>query len=72
LEIELAEPAGTLKFVGEQPTTLGQDKMAEGVFFVVLNTNEIKSLKTPLIINIKSGGKIISKVKTNFLGPNSN
>ncbi|MBL0103358.1 MAG: cytochrome c oxidase accessory protein CcoG [Bacteroidetes bacterium] len=71
LEIELAEPAGALKFVGEQPTTLEHDKMAEGVFFVVLNTNEIKALKTPLIINIKSGGKIISKVKTNFLGPNS-
>ena len=71
LDIELVEPQGTIKFVGEKPTTLRKDTMAEGVFFVVLNTNELKALKTPVLINIKSNGKIVSKVKTNFLGPNN-
>jgi len=70
LEIKLKQPAGELKFVGNPLIRIKKNSMIGGVFFLILSTNEVKNIKTPVRIDILSNGKVIEEVKTNFLGPN--
>lgn len=43
--------------------------MSEGEFFVFLNKKDVTERKIKLVIGVYSHGKLIKKVKTNFLGP---
>jgi polyferredoxin len=71
LEINVKHPEGKIKLVGNGFNNLNGQTMGETVFFVVLPENVVKSLKTPVVIDILSNGKVVDEVKTNFLGPNS-
>lgn len=61
-----------IKYVGNILDHVGKDSLAQAVFFIILPKNELTKLKTPLTLEIWSGGKLIDKEKTNFLGPNNN
>jgi hypothetical protein len=59
---------GKIRVIGEK-IMVPQSGSAEAVFFIELPKNEINSMKTSLQVGIYSHGKLIEKVKTNFLGP---
>jgi polyferredoxin len=59
---------GKIRVIGEK-IMVPQSGSAEAVFFIELPKNEINSMKTSLQVGVYSRGKLIEKVKTNFLGP---
>lgn len=61
-----------IEYVGKPLDHVGKDSLAEGVFFIVLPKNVLTKLKTPLVVEIWSNGKLIDTERTNFLGPNNN
>jgi cytochrome c oxidase accessory protein FixG len=70
IELKLKEPQGEIKFVGKEFNILGKEEMTEGEFFVILPNSEITKIKTPVVIDVVSGGKVINEVKSSFLGSN--
>ena len=71
LHVDLVSPAGEIRYVGQELNMVRQDSLAEGVFFIVLDRNQIHQIKTPVVISVKSAGKEIDRVETNFMGPNT-
>lgn len=67
-ELKIEEGVGEIKIIGNE-IKVSKNKLAEGTFFIELPKSEIKSMKTKLVIEIYSKGKLIDRVKTNFLGP---
>jgi len=66
LEIENI-PSAEIKLIGKDLTVEPQG-VTEAKFFVILPKSEIKFLKTPLKIAVKSNGKILDVIQTSFLG----
>jgi cytochrome c oxidase accessory protein FixG len=61
---------GNIKRVGEEALEIPANGNLEGVFFIELPRNRIKSTKTSLVIEVlDEQNEIIDEVKTNFLGP---
>lgn len=60
-------PSGEIKLIGKDLAVEPQG-VTEGKFFVILLKSEIKFLKTPVRIIVKSNGKILDVIQTSFLG----
>lgn len=71
LDIRLVDPAGEIRYVGEQIDVVRKDSLVEGVFFIYLNRDQIHQIKTPVVISVQSEGKEIDRVETVFMGPNT-
>jgi hypothetical protein len=69
IEVRLVTPGAQIKFVGTSPDSLYKDKMAQGAFFVTMETSQLSGRKTPLVFEVYSGNKKVDQVKTNFMGP---
>lgn len=69
VELRLAEPAGSIKWVGDGIRQLGEQDIAEGAFFAVLDKSVIQSSKIKLRIEVISNGKVVDEVKSGFIGP---
>lgn len=69
IKLKLKSPAGEIKYVSSEITTLKKDSLAECVFFLILPLKEIHQTKTKIEMEVVSGGEVIDHVKTNFLGP---
>ncbi len=54
--------------MGEIPNTI-PEKMIEGAFFIDLNKDLLNGVQNKIIIEVYSDGKLLDKVKTNFMGP---
>lgn len=67
-KLKLQDRKGEIKIIGNE-IVVSKNKLAEGTFFIELPNNEIKTMKTKLVIEVYSDGKLIDEVKTNFLGP---
>ncbi len=73
VEIKVEEPKdGIIKWIGRESVNVSQDSLAEGEFFVILPNTDIKYTKTPIKLDLYSNGKLMSQIKTSFLGPNIN
>ena len=66
LEIENI-PSAEIRLIGKDLIVEPQG-VTEAKFFVILPKSEIKFLKTPLSIAVKSNGKILDVIQTAFLG----
>jgi len=60
-------PSAEIKLIGSDLKVEAQG-VAEAKFFVILPKSEIKFLKTPLVIAVRSNGKILDVINTSFLG----
>jgi cytochrome c oxidase accessory protein FixG len=69
VKLRIKSPAGEIKYVSSEINTLKKDSLAEAVFFVILPLKEILQTKTKIEMEVVSGGEVIDKVTTNFLGP---
>jgi cytochrome c oxidase accessory protein FixG len=62
----------SIKIIGnDNHFLIKKQEILKGALFVEIPQNEIKSAKTNIEIDFVSNGKVIEKVKTNFLGPNN-
>jgi cytochrome c oxidase accessory protein FixG len=66
--LKVEDAKGEIKIVGGR-LNVPKNKLSEGTFFIELPKSEIKTMKTKLVIEVFNNGKLIDKVKTNFLGP---
>lgn len=60
-------PTAEIKIIGND-LEVDPQGVAEAKFFVILPKSEIKYLKTPLVIAVKSDGIVLDKIQTSFLG----
>jgi len=61
---------GVIKRVGEESLDIPANGNLEGVFFIEIPRDHIKSTKTSLVIDVlDENNEVIDQVKTNFLGP---
>jgi len=63
------EPVGNILFIGKEIKNLKEQSMEEAVLFIIVQRSELKKIKTPLVLEVISDGKVIDEVKTNFMGP---
>ncbi|MBK8501217.1 MAG: cytochrome c oxidase accessory protein CcoG [Saprospiraceae bacterium] len=68
IEFRLFDPRGVIKVVGQVPVA-GKQAIAEGAFFIEMETDKLESRKTKLKIEVYSNGQKIDEASTNFLGP---
>ena len=71
VELHMATPGGHIQIVGQAPAGIPKSGKIEGAFFVEMPSEQLTGRKTPIRIEIISGGKIIDEVETNFMGPNA-
>jgi len=69
VEIKLVQPSGSVKWVGDGIKKLEGQGSADGEFFVMINQNQIVNARLPIVLEVKSGNKLIETIKTNFIGP---
>jgi cytochrome c oxidase accessory protein FixG len=70
VSIRLKNPAGEIKFVGNEQDVVPQQGLMQGVFFAIIPSAELNHLKTQITFEIISHDKVLTTYKTNFLGPN--
>jgi hypothetical protein len=61
--------AGRIELVGEAKIDVKKEGQGSGSFFIFLNRNAIRSVKTKLRVGIYDGNKKITVLKTSFMGP---
>lgn len=70
LKLEHNDMNGIVKVVGNDIVARGE-AVADGVFFVYINQDNIRSRKNNIEVGVYAGGKKIDEIKTNFMGPGS-
>lgn len=68
IEFKLISEDGKIRPVGEIPNTV-PEQMVEGAFFIDINKELLSGAKNRIVIEVYSDGKLLDKVKTNFMGP---
>jgi cytochrome c oxidase accessory protein FixG len=70
LSFRVKNDEGEIKMVGgKNQFILGSQDMLQEVMIVEMPKSKIKSLKTKIVIEVVSEGKVLERVKTTFLGP---
>ncbi len=70
LSFRLKNVEGEIKMVGgKNQFLLASQDMLQEVMIIEIPKSKIKSLKTKLIIEVVSNGKVLERVNTTFLGP---
>jgi cytochrome c oxidase accessory protein FixG len=69
LELVLKSPQGEIKYIGSELNKVRMDSIATAEFFLILDNKEITGIKMPVVFEIRSKGKVLEEVKSNFLGP---
>lgn len=68
MSFKLKNSKGEIKVIGEN-VSLKAAGIYEGSLMVILPGETIKSVNTPITIDVYSGDKIITESETSFLGP---
>jgi len=69
IELRVRNEAGVIQFIGKEPHSIPKGGKTEGTFFIEMGSDKVSGRKTPVEIEVVSNGKVIDKVKTNFMGP---
>ncbi len=70
LKVEDGDLHGNIRVVG-QGITVKPETVGDGVFFVVINKNDLHHRKNAIRIGVYSNGSRIDVVKTNFMAPSN-
>lgn len=71
LKLETPGITGEIKMVGKN-LVVEKEAIGDGVFFVIINKNDLHERKNKIQIGVYSGERKIDKVTTNFMAPVSN
>ncbi|MEQ8323726.1 MAG: cytochrome c oxidase accessory protein CcoG [Vicingaceae bacterium] len=69
MELKLLNIKGEIQLVGNEGLILEPQGVTEGVLFILLDRDELKSMKTEVEVGVFSKGELIESVETNFMGP---
>lgn len=69
LTLRLEDAQGKIELLGHKQIQVKAEDQGEGLFFIVLPKNSIKTRKTVLHIALYAGDKKTGSIKTTFLGP---
>lgn len=70
LSFRLKNTEGEIRMVGgNNQFSLGSQDMLQEVMIIEMPKSQIKSLKTKIVIEVVSEGKVLERVRTTFLGP---
>lgn len=71
ITLQMAKPKnGEIKLVGNE-LKFDETGIAQSVFFVILNNNELTGMKTEIEIEVLLNNKTVETIQTSFLGPNN-
>lgn len=68
IHLKIENMDGRVKMIGKE-LTIKSEELAEGKFFIVLDRDQIETMKMDLEIGVYSDEKKISTAKTTFFGP---
>lgn len=68
VEFKLASGGGIIKLVGNPPVAKA-DAVTDGAMFIEMEKSSLDGRKTTIVVEVYDNGKLVDKVKTNFLGP---
>ncbi len=68
IQMKLENVKGEIRMVGKE-LAVKPKSVAEGAFFIILNTTKIIKIKTKIEIGVYEGDRLIEKVNTTFVGP---
>lgn len=68
IEFVLPTEYGSIKLVGDAPTAT-HNEVTEGALFIMMPRTELESRKNKIMVEIRSGDKVLDKVKTTFFAP---
>ncbi|MCU0442140.1 MAG: cytochrome c oxidase accessory protein CcoG [Bacteroidia bacterium] len=72
IELQITSPVGAqLKMIDRESAqfSLGEDGLVKGSFFILLPKETIKTNNTPMEIAVLQNGKLLTTLKSNFVGP---
>jgi cytochrome c oxidase accessory protein FixG len=69
VELRLLSSEGEIKIIGSG-INIPKQTVGESVFFLILDSKEVTSDKTPVKFGVYSQGKLIEEVNSIFVGPN--
>jgi cytochrome c oxidase accessory protein FixG len=70
IDLKLLSPEGTIMIMGD-PLTAQKDEVAQRNLLIVLKKAELKSSNNSIEIGVYQSGKLIDKISSTFVGPNS-
>ncbi len=70
IDLKLISPEGTIMIMGD-PLTAQKDEVAQRNLLIVLKKAELKSSNNSIEIGVYQSGKLIDKISSTFVGPNS-
>lgn len=70
VELRLLSHQGEIKIIGSD-INVKRQTVGESVFFLILNSKDVKSDKTSVRFGVYSEGKLIEEITSIFVGPNS-
>jgi len=68
VRLELMDRVGELQLVGK-PIEVAPGELAQGELFIILPKDQLEGMKTPVVVGVYSGDKLVDRVKTAFVGP---
>lgn len=69
LRVELEGVNGTVQVIGGNTVNVKKEGQGSGSFFIVLPAKEITKRSSEIKVNLYEKDKLITSVKTKFLGP---
>ncbi len=69
VELKLMSHKGEIELVGHNDIVVHERGRHEGTIFVKISKGKLTGAKTNIVIGVYEEGKLIKKVKTNFIGP---
>ena len=69
LTLRLEDAPGKIELPGHKQIVVKAEDQGEGIFFIVLPKNSIKTRKTSLQVALYAGDKKAGSIRTTFLGP---
>lgn len=69
VRLELLNMNGEIQVVGNKALQLAPGQLAQTELFIILPKDQLEGMKTHVVVGVFSGGKLLEKVKTTFLGP---
>lgn len=70
IDLKLLSPEGTIMIMGDS-LTAQKDEVAQRNLLIVLKKSELKSSNNSIEIGVYQSGKLIDKIPSTFVGPNS-
>jgi hypothetical protein len=69
MKLKMLNFDGEIIMIGNQDLNLEPQGVVESVLFLLLDANDLHSMKTEVEIGVFSNNELIETVETNFMGP---